>query len=165
MIKANCWHASPHENVAMWERYIPIGGEGVAVRSTVGHLKGALQPFRLEPTYGEETIRIGRVRYIDHETHPQRRGPDYEVFLYKRVEYRDEAEVRALLSLRMAAEWGVPIPDLGVAVSIDPRLLIAEVKASPGMDEPTLAALGESLSKAGVDCRISRSSLAKTPNY
>ncbi len=68
MMKISCWHHAEIENIAMWERYLPNRTPGVAIRSTVGRLKAALQPFRLKQEYGEESIFVGAVRYIDYHS-------------------------------------------------------------------------------------------------
>lgn len=111
LTKISCWHASSHENTAMWERY---GRESaVAVASSVDSLKRALHEFRLKPEYGEEKIRVGFVHYIDYASQIMSQTSMEAQFMYKRIEYRDEREVRALLSLRMAEEFGVSVPEHG----------------------------------------------------
>jgi hypothetical protein len=61
LTKISCWHAREHENIAMWERYLPSQEAGVAIRSSVGRLKRSLREFRLAPQYGEEKIYIGQI--------------------------------------------------------------------------------------------------------
>ena len=34
----NCWHLNEHESAAMWKLYQP-SGDGIAIRSTCGHLR------------------------------------------------------------------------------------------------------------------------------
>ncbi len=130
LTKINCWHSAEHENVAMWERYLPRRACGVAVRSSVGSLRSALRPFRLDPSYGEEGIVVRRVRYLDYESAEFRQTSMEAPFYYKRIEFSDEREVRAVLSLRMAEEFGVPVPPLGVFVGVDSPELIDEVRVS-----------------------------------
>lgn len=162
MTKISCWHAMPHENVAMWERY---SSTGVAVGSTVASLKRSLHEFRLEPEYGTEPIYVGRVRYLDYGVEDMSDSTMLGIFLHKRIEYRDESEVRALLSLRTAQEFGVPIPDSGVRVRIDLTELINEVRLWPGATAKEVAALSAEVREAGVDCPVSRSTLGKAPTY
>lgn len=165
MTKISCWHARPHENVAMWERYRPDTGPGIAVASTVHALKASLSDFRLQPRYGYEPIVVGAVRYIDYATEQMTDRSMLGTFMHKRIEHQDETEIRALLSLRTAAEHGIPIPDDGVAVDIDPRVLITEIRASPSATDAEIEDLAEAISGANVGCGVSRSSLAAEPMY
>lgn len=162
MTKINCWHAMPHENAAMWERYCSTG---VAVASTVGSLKRTLHEFRLKPECGAESIYVGRVRYLDYAAEDMMDRTMLGIFLHKRVEYRDENEVRALLSLRMAQEFGVPIPDSGVHVRVDLAELIDEVRLWPAATMYEVAAVSDEIRQAGVDCPVSRSTLGNAPTY
>jgi hypothetical protein len=165
LTKVNCWHAATGENVAMWERYLHEKNAGVAVRSTVGGLKEALHEFRLRPTYGEETIVVGRVRYIDFAAHEVIHRSMLEIFLYKRIEYRDEQEIRAILSLRMAEEFGVAVPPRGVHVGVDLAKLVDEVRVSADAGEDVLEKVQTVVRDTGLTSPVTRSTLAKTPTY
>jgi hypothetical protein len=165
MTKISCWHARAHENLAMWERYRPEAGYAVAVASTVGALKSSLQPFRLQPTYGEETIRLGAVRYIDYAREEMRDRSTLGVFLHKRVEYSDEREVRALLSLTMAVEFGVVIPHDGVVVTVEPSELVHEVRVDAHATEDDVTAVVAATRDARVLGRVARSTLGAEPVY
>jgi hypothetical protein len=165
LTKVNCWHAATSENVAMWERYMREKKAGVAVRSTVGALKRSLREFRLQPTYGEETIVVGRVRYIDFGAQQLIHRSMLETFFYKRIEYRDEQEIRAILSLRMAEEFGVPVPPNGVNVGVALDELLDEVRVSADAGEDVLEEVGTALRDLGLTCMVTRSTLARTPTY
>lgn len=163
MTKINCWHARAHENVSMWERYCPQGG--VAVRSTVGRLKRALNEFRLDPEYGAERIVIGRVRYLDYETDSFVDGSMLGLFLHKRSAFEDESEIRAVLSLRFAAEYGVTIPDGGVRVGVDLPDLIDEVRVGPYEDNEAVVRVRSQLHAIGLKCEVRPSELSDRPTY
>lgn len=165
LTKINCWHAAEHENVAMWERYLPIGARGVAVRSTVGSLRNALLPYRLDPSYGEESIAVRQVRYLDYSTDDFDDRSMEAPFYYKRIEYMDEREVRAVLSLRMAEEFGVPVPERGVSVEIDPQVLIDEVRVSATCSAVDVSSVEEMLQAAGVARPVTLSTLSRRPAY
>jgi hypothetical protein len=164
MTKINCWHARSAENVAMWERYLR-GQPGAAVVSTAGALKQALSPFRLQPHYGEEGIFVAAVRYIDHTTEAMADASMLAVFLHKRAEYSDEAEIRAVLSLRTAVEFGVPITDDGVTVTVDPSVLIQRVRAWPGATANAVAELEAATRAAGVAAPVEPSTLDRPAIY
>jgi hypothetical protein len=165
MTKLSCWHALRHENVAMWERYALPGQVGVAVQSTVGSLKRALRSYRLEPTYGEERIVVGAVRYVDYAREEMADPSMLGIFLHKRIEYSDERELRAVLSLRIAVEFGVPIPDDGVLVPVDNNELVHEVRVSPSSSSADLSRLEAVARQAGVNAVVRSSSLARPPTY
>ena len=160
MVKINCWHAAPWENVQMWERYLRDGG-GVAVQSTVGALKAALRPFRLKPEYGEEQIRVGQVRYVDYANDEMQDRSMTDVFLHKRIEFSDESEVRAVVSLRVAAEFGVEIPNDGIIVAVDPRELIRGLRCRrTDLDEAR-----STVAEFGLEMHVDQSSLDAYPTY
>ncbi len=84
------------------------------------------------------------------------------VFFHKRAEYRDESEVREILSLRMAAEFNMPIPTDGVLVDIDPNILVGAVRVRPpaALDE-----VRELVAAAGLRCPVELSDLDSSPTY
>lgn len=157
MMKISCWHASPYENTAMWERY--GNDSAVAVASSVGSLKHSLHEFRLKPEHGEEEIKVGRVQYIDYASDVMDQRSMEARFMYKRIEYRDEQEIRALLSLRFAEEFAVPVPELGVYVDLNPEELIHQVRVWPTATEGDLTGIQAMVSGASLTCPVARSSL------
>ncbi len=162
MMKISCWHCAEIENIAMWERYLPDGAPGVAIQSTVGQLKAALHPFRLMPEYGEERIFVGAVRYIDYRSDGMLDRHERGVFLHKRAEYRDEREIRAILSLRVAAEFNVSIPTDGVLVDIDRDVLVSGVRVRP---PAALEEVRQLVARAGLECPVEPSGLDTSPTY
>ena len=56
----NCWHQNDAESIAMWKLYTS-GAEGVAIQTTVGRIKNALQGAR-------RPVRIAAVQYIHHQS-------------------------------------------------------------------------------------------------
>ncbi|MDT0264184.1 hypothetical protein [Jatrophihabitans lederbergiae] len=164
LTKINCWHMSRYENVAMWERYTRSSPAAVAVVSTVGALKRSLGEFRLQPTFGTETIYVGEVKYVDYLVEVGE-GFMLEAFFRKRVEYRDEAEVRVALSLRMAEEFGVAVPADGVFVDVDVASLFSRVIASPWATATDVGILRDIVGAAGVPGAVGESALVRRPTY
>ena len=66
MTFVNCWHMSEVESAAMWKIYASDQA-GVAVVSTVDRLIAALAPTKRH-------VHIGRVQYVDYETHAMAAG-------------------------------------------------------------------------------------------
>ena len=86
----NCWHISEYESAAMWKLYGGIHSESIAIKSSVGHIKEAVN------NDGEPVI-IGRVDY--------EKKPDDEILknfyvqvYYKRKMYAHEQELRLCVS-------------------------------------------------------------------
>ena len=84
----NCWTESEHESRLMWEAY--AGTEGVAVRTTYQALKESIS------SVAELPITFGQVKYVDYL---QQQVPRFgwAPLFHKRIEYRGEGEVRAVL--------------------------------------------------------------------
>jgi hypothetical protein len=165
LTKISCWHASEHENIAMWERY-RLSSKGTAVvASTVGSFKRSLRPFRLKSDFGEEVIKVGLVRYIDYATEE---GVDRSMddrFMYKRIQFRDENEVRALLPLRHAAQFGARVPEEGVNVDVDPEVLLDGVWVWPGATDEEIERVDAVVNSKGLACPVRRSTLSHPPTY
>ncbi len=84
----NCWTKSNYESALMWESY--AGTEGVAIRTTFENLQEAIR------SDSELPITFGQVKYVNYL---QRNVPRFgwAPLFHKRMEYRGEEEVRALL--------------------------------------------------------------------
>lgn len=57
-VHVNCWHESNYESAALWDIY--SGSAGIAIQSSVGQVKVAIDPT--------VTFHIGRVEYTDYTT-------------------------------------------------------------------------------------------------
>ena len=126
-----CWTKSSHESALMWEAY--AGAEGVAVRTTFRDLQESMPTAELPVTFGQ-------VEYVDYL---QQKVPRFgwAPLFHKRVEYRGEEEVRAVLPgppFSIGDPEGLEIrldPDVeeqrGRYVPVDLDLLIKEVVVAP----------------------------------
>ena len=101
---ANCWHWNSNENVAMWDRYCK--GGGIAVRATFSNLTNSFAC--------PDPIHIGLVNYIDYREDEFSTESIFPSYLHKRLEYKDEREVRALSYLLSSGplRWVKITPDL-----------------------------------------------------
>lgn len=133
LTKVNCWHINNSESAAMWQLYLREG-KGIAIQSTIGRLSESLMPFKLDPEYSEETIRIGKVRYIDYRSDVMDDKSMLGRFFYKRRSYAYENELRAAISLRAAEEYGVAIPEKGIFVGVDLKKLLEAIYLAPAID-------------------------------
>jgi hypothetical protein len=87
------------------------------------------------------------------------------LFMYKRHEYGDEREVRALLSLRMAEEFGVTVPTEGVEVALDVEELIEVVRLSPASGQDDVQSIESLIRSSGMTIPVELSTLTRRPKY
>lgn len=126
LTKICCWHANQHESEGMWKLYLGTD-DGVAIQSTTTRLLNSIGEYRIQPEYGSETVHVGKVRYLDYQNEPMEHSSMLDRFFYKRVEFAAENEIRAAVSLRLAEEYGVSVPDKGILVPVDLAGLIERV--------------------------------------
>lgn len=81
----NCWHMNYQESAAMWALYSKTN-EAIVIKSTIEKLH-----LNLNDNY-----HIGKVNYIDFKTAELPEGNLYTPFLYKRLSYMHENELRAI---------------------------------------------------------------------
>ena len=108
----NCWTKSDHESALMWEAY--AGAEGVAVRTTFRDLRESIHSDTELP------VTFGQVEYVNYL---QREVPRFgwAPLFHKRLEYRGEEEVRALLP---GPPWGDSVTDpTGPDIRLDPDVM------------------------------------------
>ena len=132
---ANCWHWNANENISMWDRF---GRDGIALRTTFDRLaKSFTSPG---PIY------IGRVEYIDYKKDNFSTESVFYQCLHKRMEFKDEQEVRALSYLLNDGplRWVQITPELvppfetGEERGVNIHTLISEVVAHPNTSEEFL---------------------------
>ena len=156
----SCWYYSEHQSEAMWKLYSDQG-KGVAVKTTVGKLKRALESAI--STERQTKIFIGKVRYLDFSD-PKLAPSDCMVDghimpLLKRISYSHENEVRAFLC-----------PDLDVTnlddfvirpymAHCDVFSLIDGVYVSPFVRGPYVKAVVAIAKSFGLSCSVEQSNL------
>jgi len=123
MAAINCWHMNEYESAAMWRLYLK-SDEGVAIESTFDRLREGLLPDGDKETY------IGKVRYVDYNTHMINNWNLLHIFLHKRLSFAHERELRAI---RMGTAY--MSFDRGVQVPVSPEALIERVRVSPTSGE------------------------------
>ncbi len=105
-----CWTRSDYESTLMWKTY--AGEEGVAIRTTFGDLQKSVLSL------GKLPVIFGQVEYVDYV---QREVPrfNWSPLFHKRVEYRAEEEVRALLP-GPCLKHGSSTPEEMMDIRLDP---------------------------------------------
>jgi hypothetical protein len=133
----------------MWRIYGP-NGHGVAIQSTIGRLRRALD--------SDAQAEVLPIRYVDFETHYPERTDPYGLFTFKRRAFEHEREVRAIIKLSANEPQGRL-----VARNLD--VLIERVVVSPLV--PTwYAEVVEAVTRSfTLNKPIARSSLYDEPKY
>lgn len=163
LTKISCWHRASYESDAMWQLYAGLR-KGVAVRTSPERITCAIKPFRLKPEYGEEALWMGNVRYLDLLKVRLNVGME-ERFWYKHMAFAWEQEFRLAISVRIAEEFGVSVPEQGIKVDVDIPALVEKVYLGPSLPEIDSAAIRSALQTHGLEDRIRVSSMLGTPRY
>lgn len=147
----------------MWQLYAG-SRKGVAIRTTVERIRAAAKPFRLEPEYGYEQFWAGNVNYVDLLKEHLAVSMT-ERFLYKHMSFQWEQEFRMVISVRMAEEYGVHVPELGINVDFDIPKLIEYIYLGPSLTNTEIDAIRSAASAHGLEDRIRVTSMLGTPRY
>lgn len=150
-VRASCWHMNARESEAMWRLYAQTS-QGIAVRTTVGHLKAALKE-------APESVHIGLVQYRDYdvETVPPHRL--LAIAHSKRDSFSHEREVR----LTHRAKLGDESP--GTSVRIAPQVLLRGVYVAPQSPSWLRGLTQNVLARYGIDLEVTQSALDEKPAY
>jgi hypothetical protein len=160
----NCWHANPSESDAMWKLY-SFANEGVAVQSTVGRLRRALEkaPY---------SILIGSVRYADFDSlDPHVFLNGLTPFIFKRSSFEHEREIRALIWMDAPSateshpgDASLEVPtEIARSVPVDLPDLIQRVVVSPTAPQWFGELVEMTCRRHGLLSPVSRSRLYELP--
>ena len=147
----------------MWQLYSGEG-KGIAVLTNAGRIEAANQPFRLKPEFAHEDLWAGYVRYVD--LLKERLSVNmHDRFWYKHMAFSWEREFRLAISLRIAEEFGVSVPPVGIKVNFDTSQLIDRIFIGPSLPQEEVETVREAAHAAGLADRIRVSSMLGTPRY
>lgn len=163
LTKVSCWHRADYESDAMWQLYACLN-KGVAIRTTPNRIRDAVKPFHIKPEYGEEELWAGNVNYVDL-LNEHLRVSMLERFWYKHMAFSWEKEFRLAISLRMAEEAGVEVPEYGVGVEFDVRTLIDEIYLGPALSSDDVATIRSAVEAYGLQDKLKVTSMLGTPRY
>lgn len=163
LTKVSCWRRAPYESHAMWHFYAG-SGKGIAVLSSAERIRAAAKPFRLKPEYGHEDLWAGNVIYVDLLKERLRVMLE-DRFWYKHMAFSWEREFRLAVSIRIAEEFGVEVPELGVYVDFDLPALIDRIFVGPLLPEEDVSAVRRVAELHGLGDRVRVTSLLGTPRY
>ena len=165
----SCWTESDHESSLMWESY--AGAEGVAVRTTFHRLRVSIR------SVAEHPVTFGQVEYVDYS---QKVVPRFgwAPFFHKRMEYRGEGEVRAVLFGPPFQEWDLQlhpeVPDIrldpdvveqrGRYIPVDLEDLVKEVVLPPRAAPWFSQAVKAIIRGSPIRPRLARSAIESPPH-
>ena len=165
----SCWTESDHESSLMWESY--AGAEGVVVRTTFQNLQDSIR------SVAELPVTFGQVEYVDYRRKEVPRFGWAPLF-HKRMEYRGEGEVRAVLpgppfqasDLQPHPE----VPDIrldrdvaeqrGRYVHINLEILVKEVVLPPHAAPWFVQAVKSVMHGSPIRPRVTRSAIESPPH-
>jgi len=164
LTKISCWHRADYESDAMWKLY---AGEhkGIAICTTPDRMRAAFKPFRLKPEYGIEDLWGGAIKYVDLTKVRMKGAAMLNRFFFKHRAFEWEREFRLAISLRMAEEFGVPVPSEGIFVNVDLPTLIDTIVIGSTTTEEERAIVTEHVARAGLDDRLQLSTLLGRPRF
>ena len=157
----NCWNEGNNESAGMWKLYSP-GRYGVAVRTDPKGLKNSV--------IEDVKVVIGRVRYIDYERMSIPEGHSVSPFLYKRTNFEDEREVRAIiqkwqLTDDKRVDLAQDVCDIGEYFKVCIATLVREVLVSPYAEDWFLDLVRSIAARYNLEAPVRMSSLAERPPW
>ncbi len=164
LTKISCWHRADYESDAMWKLYADKH-KGIAIRTTPDRMRSAFKPFRLKPEYGVEDLWASAVYYGDLTQIRMRSTGMLDRFFFKRRAFEWEREFRLAISVRLAEEYGVQVPEHGIFVEVDLPLLVERIVLGSKTMEADRATVAKHVRQAGLADRIEFSSLLGQPRY
>ena len=142
------WHINEYESFAMWQIFTQ-NTEGLAIQTTIGRLKEALQPERQTEQY------IGAVNYIDYKKEFIPFEDTFFPFLFKRKSFQYEREIRIISDV---SNTNLKI-DNGLKVDVNLNQLIEKIYIHPKSENWYKNLVIELVSKLGFDFEIEKSDL------
>lgn len=159
----NCWHANEHESAAMWKLYLK-SDEGIAIQSTYRLLKKSI--------IDDETVFIGKVKYIDYETEFIDANNILGPFVHKRKSFEHEKEIRGVIikwpklvdgALNLAQS-----PDginAGIPIKVDIETLVQKIYVSPNAPSWLAGLVSGAVIKYGYHFEVIHSKMNSSPLF
>jgi hypothetical protein len=142
------WHINEYESFAMWQIFTK-NNEGLAIQSTIGRLKNALQPENRIEQY------IGNVNYIDYKKEYIPFDDTFFPFLFKRKSFQYEREVRIISDV---SAQNISVND-GLKINVNLNELIEKIYIHPKSENWYKKLVIELVSKLDFKIEIEKSDL------
>jgi hypothetical protein len=163
LTKISCWHIEKYETDAMWKIYANLG-KGIAISTTIEKILLSIKPYTVPKALESEDLIFGKISYVNlirNEQYFDMR----ERFFYKHIVFNWEKEFRLAISLRMAEEFGMNIPEKGIYVEIDVNKLIDEIYIGPNLENKDIENCIEICKRLKIHDKIKISALLGKPVY
>lgn len=165
-IMCNCWHHGAEESMGMWDKY-HIRDSGVAIKTTMGHLKTCLPDtpnifigkvdYDVEAVENENQIEVPEDLSIENLLH--------YLYFYKRKSFAYEQEVRAIIDITSISRHVTY--ESGKHLEIDVKTLMgkdSEVIVSPHADEWITETVASIVERCGFQFTVNRSKILDPPS-
>ncbi|WP_377706262.1 hypothetical protein ACFMKY_18095 [Pseudomonas protegens] len=156
----NCWYGGVCESEAMWKLY-GESNKGVAIRSTVGKLKAALETA--ESLSWPNKMFIGKVKYLDYAdvslTPRDCMIGGHIAPLLKRNQFSHENEIRAFFVPDISYENLDAFESKPYQMNMDISGLIEAVYISPYVDMSYAKAVRAVFKRYALQCQLNESDL------
>ena len=176
-IYVNCWYSGKFESNLMWKAYSKNNKEAVAIQTTYQKLQ---QHLPVKTTHNNQ-IALGAVEYIDYNEDMIPLYPNqdmipldpFQPFMYKRVNFQDENEIRSLIleiPPKTSVEKDIDKRDFeidneteGIYVEVPLSDLIDSVYISPTAQEWFHESVDDITKKYGYNFPIEKSQISGSP--
>jgi hypothetical protein len=161
LVNINSWHMNSHESAAMWKLYLK-SEEGIAIQSTLKQLRDCCTselPIK---------VFIGTVQYIDYTSDAMPmdkiiRLNIFDPFLYKRMSFEHERELRAAAITTEPPDQVTQFRDYqasgGLYVPVDLKILVEIIYVSPTASKWFFQLVSSVVRKYGLEKQIIQSQL------
>tara|TARA_R110002096_G_C14509493_1_gene716005 strand:+ start:60 stop:1214 length:1155 start_codon:yes stop_codon:yes gene_type:complete len=124
-ININCWHMNDFESAGMWKLYSQTN-ESICIQTTFGKLEKSLP----------ESIKFGKVKYINYDKDWIPESDNYYPFIYKRLSFEHERELRAIFdSSEENFEKTFEKTENGYWINLNLITLVQKIYVSPEADD------------------------------
>lgn len=147
-VTISSWHINEYESFAMWQIFTQ-NTEGLAIQTTIGRLKKALEQEKKTEQF------IGEVNYIDYKKEFIPFDDNFFPFLFKRKSFQYEREIR-IISDMSKKEMRI---DNGLKVDVDINEMIEKIYIHPKSENWYKKLVIELVSKLGFNFKIEKSDL------
>ncbi|WP_130736712.1 hypothetical protein [Flavobacterium sp. J27] len=147
-VVVSSWHANEYESFAMWQIFTK-NNEGLAIQSTIGRLKKALEVEKHFQQF------IGEVNYIDYKKEYIPFEDTFFPFLFKRKSFQYEREIRVISDVSHAK---ISIND-GLKIEVIINELIEKIYIHPKSENWYKNLVVQMVKKLGYEIAIEKSDL------
>jgi hypothetical protein len=147
-IVISSWHINEYESFAMWQIFTK-NNEGLAIQSTLGRLKKALENEKKIEQF------IGEVNYIDYKKEYIPFEDTFFPFLFKRKSFQYEREIRIISDV---TENQIIVND-GLKIDVDINSMIEKIYIHPKSENWYKNLVFQLMEQLGFNFNIEKSDL------